>query len=102
MNISTKVMTEFICKLINKPVFDYSFEANLKVLPCLFYINVHKVNFSGLYKGFNTFENGVFIILLLIISIVIEPVFVFIFKLRYPMSEADHFFTDVILLSYCC
>ena len=68
----------FICKLINEPVFDYFFKVSLKVLPCLFHTKVHRVNFNDLYKGFYTSEDDVFTILLLTISIVIEPVFAFI------------------------
>ena len=71
-------MTEFINKLINESIFDYFFEVSFKILLCLFYIKVYKVNFSDLYKDFYTSENGVFVVLLLIISIVIESVFAFI------------------------
>ena len=71
-------MTEFICKLVDKPVFDYFSEASLEVLLCLFHIKVHKVNFSDLYKDFYTFKNDVFAVLLLTIDIVIKPVFAFI------------------------
>ena len=67
----------FICKLINESVFNYSFEVNLEVLLCLFHIKIYKVNFSDLYKSFYTSEDGVFTVLLLIIDIVIEPVFAF-------------------------
>ena len=78
MGISTKIVIEFICKLIDESVFNYFSEASFKVLPCLFHTKIHRVNFSGLYKGFYTSENGVFAILLLTISIVIELVFAFI------------------------
>ena len=73
-----KVVMGFICKLVDEPVFDYFSEASLEMLSCLFYIKVHKVNFSDLYKDFYTSEDDVFAVLLLIISIVIEPVFAFI------------------------
>ena len=78
MSTGMKVVTEFICKLIDESVFDYFSEVNLEVLLCLFHTKVHRVNFSGLYKGFEISENGVFAILLLIIGIVIESVFAFI------------------------
>ena len=68
----------FICKLIDKPVFNYFFEANFEVLLHLLYIKVHKMNFDSLYKDFHIFKDGVFIILLLIISVVVESVFAFI------------------------
>ena len=67
----------FICKLINESVFDYFSKASFKMLPCLFYIKVYKVNFNDFYKDFYTSENDVFTILLLIISVVIESVFAF-------------------------
>ena len=75
-------MTDFICKFINEPVLDYFSEVSLKVLLYLFHIKVHKINFSGFYKGFYISENDVFIILLLIISIVIKSVFAFIIWIK--------------------
>ena len=73
-----KVVTDFICKLIDEPVFNYSSKASLEMLPHLLYIKVHRVNFSSLYKGFYASKNDVFAILLLIISIIIELIFAFI------------------------
>ena len=71
-------MTDFICKLINESVLNYFFKANFKMLLCLFYIKIYKVNFSSLYKGFYILKNDIFIILFLIIDIVIKSVFAFI------------------------
>ena len=73
-----KVVIDFICKLINKSVFNYFFKVSFEVLLCLFYIKVYKMNFSDFYKNFYTSKNDVFTILLLIISVIIELVFAFI------------------------
>ena len=73
-----KIVTGFICKLINEPVLDYFSEANFKMLLCLFHIKVYKVNFNNLYKDFYTSEDDVFTVLFLIINVVIKSVFVFI------------------------
>ena len=73
-----KIITDFICKFIDEPVFDYFSEVSFEVLLCLFHIKIHRVNFNDFYKDFYTSENDVFIILFLIISIVIKSVFAFI------------------------
>ena len=78
MNIDMKIVTDFICKLINESVLNYFSEASLEMLSCLFHFKVHKVNFNDLYKSFYTSENDVFAVLLLIIGVIIKPVFAFI------------------------
>ena len=77
MSIDMKIVTEFICKLINESVFNYSSEANFKMLPCLFHFKIYKVNFSDLDKDFYTSEDDIFAILLLTIDVVIKSVFIF-------------------------
>ena len=77
-----KVVTGFICKLINESVLNYSSEASLEVLLCLFYTKVYRVNFNDFYKGFYTSKDDIFVILLLIINVVIEPVFAFIIWIK--------------------
>ena len=73
-----KIVIDFIYKFINESVFNYSFEANFEILSYLFYIKVHRMNFSDFYKNFYTFKNNVFTVLFLIINVVIKPVFAFI------------------------
>ena len=78
MGTDIKIVMGFICKFVDKSIFDYFSEVNFEMLLCLFYIKVYRVNFSDLYKDFYISENDVFAVLFLIISIVIESVFAFI------------------------
>ena len=69
---------KFICKFVDELIFNYFFKVSFKILLCLFYIKVYRINFSEFYKNFYIFKNDVFIVLLLIINVVIKSVFAFI------------------------